>query len=424
MINSKYRSRLIDTKIKKYLKTFGAVCIEGPKWCGKTWTSRYHSNSEFLVGDPSNNFQNRKLAELDVNSILEGEYPRLIDEWNEIPSIWDAVRYKCDIDGLKGKYILTGSSTPNHKGILHSGAGRIGKLRMYTMSLYESGDSTGDVSLEDLCNNIVENKLTGEIQLNKIIELILRGGWPGSIDLPLDQAIEIPKQYVEEIIDDDAYKIDGIKRDTLKMKLLLRSLARNESTTVSINKLKEDIKENDSNSIDIETVSEYLNIFDKLYLLSNQRPFSSKVRSTIRLKQMEKRHFVDPSIPASLLSLNVQKLRSDLETLGFLFEALVERDLRIYASTFDAELYHYQDYDNNEFDAIIEMNDGEYAAIEIKLGANQIDEAANNLIQVSKKLAQNNCKTPKALIVVCGLSNAVYKRKDGVIVVPITALKN
>ena len=393
MINEKYKKRLIDDKVKKYLKTFGAVCIEGPKWCGKTWTSRYHSNSEFLVGNPVNNFQNRALAKLDVNSILEGDIPRLIDEWNEVPEIWDAVRYKCDEDGIKGKYILTGSSTPNHKGILHSGAGRIGKLRMYPMSLYESGDSTGLVSLKDICNNKVENKITDNISINKIIELILRGGWPGSIDLPIDKSIEIPKQYIEEIIDDDSYKVDGIKRDTLKMKLLLRSLARNESTTVSINKLKDDIKEIDLNNIDVETVSDYLNIFDKLYLLSNQKPFFPNIRSTIRVKQMEKRHFVDPSIAASILHLNKEKLLNDLNTLGFLFEALVERDLRIYS-------------------------------IEIKLGANQVDEAANNLVNIKQKMIKNNIKPPKALIVICGLTNAIYKRDDGVIVVPITSLKN
>lgn len=424
MINEKYKKRLIDDKVKKYLKTFGAVCIEGPKWCGKTWTSRYHSNSEFLVGNPVNNFQNRALAKLDVNSILEGDIPRLIDEWNEVPEIWDAVRYKCDEDGIKGKYILTGSSTPNHKGILHSGAGRIGKLRMYPMSLYESGDSTGLVSLKDICNNKVENKITDNISINKIIELILRGGWPGSIDLPIDKSIEIPKQYIEEIIDDDSYKVDGIKRDTLKMKLLLRSLARNESTTVSINKLKDDIKEIDLNNIDVETVSDYLNIFDKLYLLSNQKPFFPNIRSTIRVKQMEKRHFVDPSIAASILHLNKEKLLNDLNTLGFLFEALVERDLRIYSSTFNAELYHYQDYNNNEIDAIIELEDGNYAAIEIKLGANQVDEAANNLVNIKQKMIKNNIKPPKALIVICGLTNAIYKRDDGVIVVPITSLKN
>ena len=424
MKNENYRKRLIDEKVEKYLKTFGAVCIEGPKWCGKTWTSRYHSNSEFLVGAPDNNFQNRKIAQLDVNTILIGDNPRLIDEWNEVPEIWDAVRYKCDEDGKKGKFILTGSSTPNHKGIMHSGAGRIGKIKMFPMSLYESGDSSGDVSLQDICNNKAINKLTKETSLKNIIEFILRGGWPGSIDLPIEQAVLIPKQYVEEIIDDDSYRIDNIKRDTIKMKLLLRTLARNESTTVSNNKLKEDIKEKEENNIDVETVSDYLNIFEKLYLIFNQKPYSPKVRSSLRIKQSEKRHFVDPSIATSLLNLTEEKLMNDLETLGFLFEALVERDLRIYADTFNAEVYHYQDYDNHEIDAIIEMSDGEYAAIEIKLGANQIDEAANNLLKIRKKMIDDGTTPPKSLIIICGLSNAAYKREDGIIVVPITSLKN
>ena len=377
-----------------------------------------------MVGAPDNNFQNRKIAQLDVNTILIGENPRLIDEWNEVPEIWDAVRYKCDEDGKKGKFILTGSSTPNHKGIMHSGAGRIGKIKMFPMSLYESGDSSGDVSLQDICNNKAINKLTKETSLKNIIEFILRGGWPGSIDLPIEQAVLIPKQYVEEIIDDDSYRIDNIKRDTIKMKLLLRTLARNESTTVSNNKLKEDIKEKEENNIDVETVSDYLNIFEKLYLIFNQKPYSPKVRSSLRIKQSEKRHFVDPSIATSLLNLTEEKLMNDLETLGFLFEALVERDLRIYADTFNAEVYHYQDYDNHEIDAIIEMSDGEYAAIEIKLGANQIDEAANNLLKIRKKMIDDGTTPPKSLIIICGLSNAAYKREDGIIVVPITSLKN
>lgn len=424
MNNEKYKNRLIDKKIEKYLKTFGAICIEGPKWCGKTWTSRHHSKSEFLVGDPVNNFQNRKMAQLDVSTILIGEYPRLIDEWNEVPEIWDAVRYKCDEDGKKGKYILTGSSTPNHKGIMHSGAGRIGKIKMYPMSLYESGDSTGEISLLDICNNKITNKLTKEIELKKLIEYILRGGWPGSIDLPIDEAILIPKQYIEEIIDDDSYRIDNIKRDTIKMKLLLRTLARNESTTVSNNKLKEDIREKEENNIDVETVSDYLNVFEKLYLLSNQKPYFPKVRSSLRVKQSEKRHFVDPSIASSLLGLTQEKLLNDLETLGFLFEAMVERDLRIYADSFEATLYHYQDYDNDEIDAIIELSDGEYAAIEIKLGAKEIDSAAENLIKIKNKMIDNGTTPPKSLIVICGLTSAAYKREDGVIVVPITSLKN
>ena len=208
------------------------------------------------------------------------------------------------------------------------------------------------------------------------------------------------------------------------MKLLLRTLARNETTTFSNQKLKEDIEENDTSSIDVETVSDYLNVFEKLYLLANQRPFSPKIRSSVRIKQREKRHFVDSSISASLLNLNEEKLLGDLETLGFLFEALVERDLTIYASTFNAQVFHYQDYDNHEIDAIVELEDGNYAAIEIKLGAKKIDEAAANLLKIREKMEKRSMKMPNALIVICGLSSAAYQRPDGVIVVPVTTLKN
>lgn len=236
MDKQNYKPRVIDAKVKEYLSAFGAVCIEGPKWCGKTWTSSYHSKSEIYIGYPANNFQNRQLAELSPALILDGETPRLIDEWQEVPPIWDAVRYKVDQVAEKGQFILTGSATPNHKGILHSGAGRIAKLRMRPMSLYESGDSCGKVSLEKLCHGELAPALTGEVDLKKLIELIIRGGWPGSLGLPIEQAALLPLEYLNAVIDDDVYRIDGVKRDTSKMRLLLRSLARNESRIIKIRK--------------------------------------------------------------------------------------------------------------------------------------------------------------------------------------------
>lgn len=416
-----YKPRIIDDKIEEYLNTFGAVCIEGPKWCGKTWTSLYHSKSQIMLGDPSGNFQNKQLAELSPDIILEGDKPRLIDEWQEVPRIWDAVRYNVDKTGTKGQYILTGSATPNHKGILHSGAGRIAKLRMRPMSLYESGASTGDISLKDICNNNIKEKLTGEVDLKKIIDLIIRGGFPSNIDTPLENASLMPTEYLNAIIDDDAFRIDGIKRDTTKMKLLLRSLARNESTTVTNKTLKNDIKEKDNEDIDVDTVASYLDIFERLFIIDNQKPFFPKMRSSVKVKQAEKRHFVDPSLACSLLKGTKDKLLNDLNTLGFLFESLCERDLKIYAESFNANLYHYQDYNNKETDAVIELEDGQWCAFEIKLGVNQIDEAANNLLKIKEQFKENG---PKVLCVICGLSNAIYKRPDGVIVVPITSLKN
>lgn len=424
MKNEKYKPRLIDEKIKEYIKVFGAVCVEGPKWCGKTWTSSYHCNSQIMIGNPDNNFQNRMLAEMSPSLVLEGETPRLIDEWQEVPSLWDAVRYEVDKRAEKGQFILTGSATPNHKGIMHSGAGRIAKLRMRPMSLYESGDSSGNVSLNDILANTMKPVMTGEVDLKKLMKLIVRGGWPGNLDIPLEQAVLLPTEYLNAVIDDDVYRMDGIKRDTKKIRLLLRSLARNESTTVTNRTLKNDIKEIDDEDINIDTVAEYLDIFNRLFITENQPPYSANIRSSVRIKQAEKRHFVDPSLACALLGLNAEKLLSDLETAGFMFEALCERDLRIYAEALGGKLYHYQDYAGKEIDAVIEDANGEWFAFEIKLGANQIDVAAENLIAIRDSIAkEKDGIPPKGLCVVCGLSNAAYQREDGVFVVPITALK-
>lgn len=419
-----YRPRLIDNIIDSYLEAFGAVCVEGPKWCGKTWTSSYHCKSEIMLGNPDGNFQNRQLAQMSPSLVLEGETPRLIDEWQEVPQLWDAVRYKVDQSGNKGQFILTGSATPNHKGILHSGAGIIAKLRMRPMSLFESGNSSGDISLKDICEGRIEPKISGEVDLRKLIDFIIRGGWPANQETTLKQAAYLPIQYIRAVLDDDVYRIDNVKRDKHKMELLLRSLARNEATTVTNKKLKNDIKEIDDEDIDVETVSAYLDVFQRLFLTDNQKPFEAKLRSSIRIKQTEKRHLSDPSLAAALLNATPEMLLNDLNTLGFLFEALCERDLKIYAESFDADLYHYQDYNNNEMDAVIAMPNGKWCGFEIKLGANQIDMAAENLIKIKNEIKANGGIAPDSLCVICGLSNAAYQRPDGVFVVPITALRN
>ena len=419
-----YRPRIIDNKIEEYLGVFGALCIEGPKWCGKTWTSSFHSRSEIYLGDPAGNFQNRNLAELSPDLVLQGETPRLIDEWQEVPPLWDAVRFHVDQSSEKGLFILTGSSTPNHKGILHSGAGRIARIRMRPMSLYESGNSSGMVSLGDLCADRMESVMTGEVRLTDLIGYILRGGWPASLGLSIKEVSLLPQQYLDAIVDDDVYRIDGVKRDTTKIRLLLRSLARNESTTATNRSLKNDVKEKDDEDIDVDTIASYLDIFSRLFLIENQQPFSSKIRSSVRVKQAEKRHFADPSLAAALLGATEEKLLGDLNTLGFLFEALCERDLRIYTDAFGGQLYHYQDYQNREVDAVIQLPGGEWCAFEIKLGANQIDEAAAVLVKLKNDIAKEpGGIPPKVLCVVCGMSNAAYKRADGVYVVPITALR-
>ena len=421
-----YKNRIADDKIEHYLKLFGAISIEGPKYCGKTWAGRYHSNSEILLhkttGEQSNNVE---LAKMSPAIVLEGEKPRLIDEWQEATNLWDEIRIDVDKTGLKGQYILTGSSTPNRKGIAHSGAGRYGKIHLRTMSLYESGDSTGDISLEELCNNKFKGKATGEVDLRNLAKLIIRGGWPANLEYSAKDASEAIEEYINLIIDDDLYRLDGVNRDKHKVKLLLKSLARNESTTVSNMTLKKDINEIDNEDIDIDTLASYLNAFDKLFLLDNDEPFSTNVRSSVRVKQSEKRHFADPSMACSLLNITDEnRLIGDLETFGFLFEAMVERDLKVYADSFNAKCYHYQDYQDKEVDSVIELENGEWCAFEIKLGANQIEKAANDLLNLKKQIEDENGKAPSVLCVICGLTNAAYQRPDGVYVVPITALKH
>ena len=355
MKEERYRPRVLDRQVEEYLSAFGAVCIEGPKWCGKTWTSSYHSQSAIYLGDPAGNFQNRQLAQLSPALVLEGEYPRLIDEWQEVPPLWDAVRYKVDLKAL--------------------------------------------------------------------IALIIRGGWPGSLGLPPEQAALLPGAYLDAVIDDDVYRMDGVKRDTQKMRQLLRSLARNESTTATNKTLMRDIKAVDDEDIDGNTVAAYLDIFQRLFLTDNQPPFSTGIRSSVRVKQAEKRHFADPSLACALLKATPAGLLGDMETLGFLFEALCERDLRIYAQSFGGSLYHYQDYSGREIDAVIELSDGTWCAFEIKLGANQIDAAAENLLDIQRQFREDpKGKPPAVLCVLCGLANAAYRRPDGVFVVPLTAL--
>lgn len=425
MVQNGYKPRIVDSQIEEYLRLFGAVVIEGPKYSGKTWTARKHSKSEIMLysktGEKSNEAE---LAKISPSIVLEGDKPRLIDEWQEATNLWDEIRTNVDYSGLKGQFILTGSSTPKRDGISHSGAGRFGKIHLRTMSLYESNDSSGLVSLKDICDGKDISKSTGNVDLKNLAYLIIRGGWPANIGYSAKEAKKIITEYIELIINDDLYRLDGIIKNKHKMKLLLRSLARNESTTVTNTTLKKDINEVDNEDIDIDTLSSYLNDLDKLFLLDNDEPFAVNIRSSVRVKQAEKRHFADPSIACALLNLSEEKLIGDLNTFGFMFEALVERDLKIYAESFDAKCYHYQDYLNREIDAVIELEDGDWCAFEIKLGVNAIEEAANNLIKISESIKKDNGKAPKIMCVICGMTNAAYVRPDGVYVVPITALKN
>jgi uncharacterized protein len=278
--------------------------------------------------------------------------------------------------------------------------------------------------LDDICNGNTKNYLTGEVELDKIIEYILVGGWPSAANLDIEHGTLVSREYIKSVINEDIFKTDNVKRDKHKVELLFKLLSRNEATTATNTTLHKDINGTDFNDVSIDTIRDYLNLFNSLYLLENIPPFSPKIRSSLRVKQNEKRHFVDPSLPSAILSLTKDKLIGDLEMLGFLFESLVERDLLTYVDSFNANLYHYQDYRSNKIDCVIEMADGEWCAIEIKLGANKIDEAAKNLIKINNEIKKTGGKPAKSLCVICGLSNAAYLRPDGVYVVPITSLKD
>lgn len=422
---TKYKKRIVDSLIEKYLKIFGAICIEGPKWCGKTWTSSYHANSEFLVGDPRGNFSNRLFAEMEPYTVLDGKTPRLIDEWQEVPSLWDATRAYVDRRAEKGQIILTGSSTPPEKGILHSGTGRIKSIRMNTMSLYESGDSSGDISLKDLCEQKFQSKILNEVSLEKLAYLIARGGWPGNIDADESECYELANGYMENVIKTDLRKLDkDVDYNEQKAKLILKSLARNESTTVSNQSILNDIIENDAESISKNTLVKYLNAFNRMFLFNNQEPFSSNIRSSLRVKQMEKRHFSDPAMACAMLKLTPKKMMNDLNTMGFMFEGMVERDLFIYTQSIGGKLFHYQDYKGNEIDAVIELEDGNWCAFEIKLGLNKTEEGAKNLIKVCDDIVRNGGKAPLIKCVIYGVGNMAYQSSDGVYILPITALKD
>lgn len=421
-----YKERIIDDIVKSKLESFGAVCIEGPKWCGKTWTALNHSNSVVYIGDPHNNFQNRLLAEVDPSIVLGGLNPRLIDEWQEVPSLWDAVRFEVDKTKNKGQFILTGSSTPKSFGVLHSGTGRIDRIMMRPMSLYESGDSDGSVSLKMLFANELKTTKNDSISLSKIAYLATRGGWPGSLGMNEKQASDIAKSYLKSILADDVNKIDGVKRDSKKVKALIKSLARNVATSASNATLIKDIKEFEGDVIDPNTVASYLDILTRLFIIDNQQAYDMNYRSSTRVAKSPKRHFIDPSLAVAALEMSPSMLLKDLNLFGFIFESLVIRDLKIYAEANRGSVYHFRHHDTgDEIDAVIELDDGRWGAFEIKLGHNQVDKASENLLKIKMNLDQmNHKKSPTVLCVICGLGEYAYKRPDGVFVVPIGCLRD
>ena len=419
-----YRKRLIDDKIDRYLKIFGAISIQGPKWCGKTWTSLKHANSVSYMTEKSP----RDLAKVDPKYIFNQDRPQLIDEWQLVPSIWDAVRHECDSDHDKGKFILTGSTSLSKEEredeIFHSGTGRIAIMKMNPMSLYESGDSTGDVSIEEMFSGNVNCKYIRKVELDELAKLIIRGGWPENIDKEGDDIEVIPRSYIESVITRDINERKDKKRDSNKMRMLIRSLSRNETTIAGNDTIIKDIEEFENTDDLIAsrlTVADYVSVLDDLYLTANQEAFSINYRSSKRIGKSPKRHLVDPSLACASLDLTVVKLLNDHETFGLLFEALVERDLRIYMDYLDGHLYHFRDnVSGDEVDSILEFRDGEYAAVEIKLSDGSVEDAKKSLMTFYK----NVNKKPKFMCIIVGHYEAVIQDKEtGIYIIPITSLR-
>lgn len=419
-----YRKRLIDDKIDRYLKIFGAISIQGPKWCGKTWTSLKHANSVSYMTEKSP----RDLAKVDPKYIFNQDRPQLIDEWQLVPSIWDAVRHECDSDHDKGKFILTGSTSlskeEREEEIFHSGTGRIAIMKMNPMSLYESGDSTGDVSIEEMFSGNVNCKYIRKVELDELAKLIIRGGWPENIDKEGDDIEVIPISYIESVITRDINERKDKKRDSNKMRMLIRSLSRNETTIAGNDTIVKDIEEFENTDDLIAsrlTVADYVSVLDDLYLTANQEAFSINYRSSKRIGKSPKRHLVDPSLACASLDLTVDKLLNDHETFGLLFEALVERDLRIYMDYLDGHLYHFRDnVSGDEVDSILEFRDGEYAAVEIKLSDGSVEDAKKSLMTFYK----NVNKKPKFMCIIVGHYEAVIQDKEtGIYIIPITSLR-
>jgi len=433
-----YKKRLIEGEIERSLKAFGCVCIEGPKWCGKTWVGLNMSNSAYMVGQIGHGTSFKELAEIDVFNALGGDPPHLIDEWQDVPTIWDAVRSEIDSNSYKGQYILTGSSTPKTNKPVHSGTGRIRRICMRTMSLYESGDSSGSVSLADIMDSKDIENIAEETTLEELVELTIRGGWPSNIGLSSEICADSVRGYLESIIH-DASVLDGIRRNESNVRLVLRSLARNEGTLASCTKIHNDTGvpmgedqplilkdkiEAVTCPISYDTVNGYLDVFDRLHLLANQPAFDPNLKSGTRVGKNVKRHLVDPSLAVAALNVDKERLMIDLKTFGCLFESLCERDLAIYSEYIGAKQYHYRDSNGLEVDSVIEMPDGRWGAFEIKLGSNQINAAISNLRRFKDAMTNRGANsTPSALCVICGVGDRAFRTDDGVYVVPITSLK-
>ena len=418
----KYLPRIVDKEIDELMEIMGAVLIEGCKWCGKSTTGLYHAKSVIEFQNPDRKQEYDNIRNTKPSLFLNGEKPRMFDEWQMYPVVWDSVRTDVDHTGLKGQYILTGSAKPSEGETMHTGTGRISRVLMRPMSLFESSESTGEVSFSDI---LAGKDISGvsKLSLEDIASIIVRGGWPASISIKSDAKYRIAKEYVKSLIHEEVRSVDGVERNTEKMQNVLRSLARNISTQVSNSTIEADIKNNFDDDISRPTLTDYLNTLEKLFVIEDVKATNLNLRSKYALRTKPKKYFVDPSIATAILDLKPMDLINDLNTFGFMFESLCIRDLKIYTESLGGDVTFYRDERGFEVDAILRMPSGKWGAIEIKLGAGYIDEAANNLLKFKEHVDIKKCGEPSFLLVLTG-TNYSYKRDDGVYVVSIGTLKN
>ena len=417
----KYIPRIIDKEIDDLLKIMGAVLIEGCKWCGKSTTGAKHAKSIIELQNPNNQEEYNQINNTKPSLFLNGDKPRMFDEWQMYPVIWDAIRTDVDHTGLKGQYILTGSARPQEGTTMHTGTGRISRVLMRPMSLYESGESTGEVSLMDLFNNL-DTVGESKLSLEDIASIIVRGGWPAAINIKEDIKYRISKEYVKSLIHEEVKNIDGVERNPEKMQSVLRSLSRNIATPVSNATLVNDVKDNFDNDISRPTLNDYINTLEKLYVVEEIKATNLNLRSKYAIRTTSKKIFVDPSIATATLEITPNDLLNDLNTFGFMFESLCLRDLEIYSQSHGGNITFYRNENGFEIDAILKLSNGKWGAIEIKLGAGYIDEAAKNLLKLKENI--NEKATPPSFLMVLTASNYSYRRNDGVYVVSIGTLKD
>jgi predicted AAA+ superfamily ATPase len=421
MMAMNYIPRISDKLLRSLLESAGAVLVEGPKWCGKTKSSLQIANSVVYMQDPDEGPGYLAMADTKPSLLLEGEPPLLLDEWQMAPVIWDAVRFAVDKRGMVGQFILTGSATPGESETAHSGTGRIARMLMRPMSLYESKESNGQVSISDLFAGNTDIAAKSALNIEQIAQAICRGGWPAAVK-SVKQSSRIAMNYVDAIINSDIHRVDGVEKDPDRVRLLLKSLARNISTQATAKTIMDDMQVNET-SITDKTLSSYLNALRRLFVIEDVPAWQPSLRSKTAIRTAHKRQFVDPSIAAAAMRTDAKGILRDFRTFGFLFESLCTRDLRVYSQAIDGGVYHYRDKSELESDLIIKLNDGRWAPVEVKMGNKQIEQAATNLIKLSHKIDADKMNQPSFLMVITG-GNVAYRRPDGVLVVPIGCLKD